>query len=242
MIRTLIFKDCRLMRTYIRLAAIATIVGYVASAIFTVYVTAEFREPELRTGAARALLSLKTGLWLGILSTGMLGTLLGASVFTQERADRSAEFLACLPPTRWQHLISKLSVSLGVTILMILVNLGAVAAIHFLVPYARTNIAQLNHELSAPIPITLSLWFGAIFSMYSGALAISVWTKTNGVPILCGLITPIVLFALRILVSFWLQVPYTGSEFQMAFAATCWVLSSLLIFLACYWYLLRWEP
>jgi ABC-type transport system involved in multi-copper enzyme maturation permease subunit len=133
MIWALIRKDARLLRNYLRSAVVVTGCSYLVTAIVI------HREslPDASTpwGIAMTLLVLALGSNLGFLSTAFMAALMAGSVFTLERSDRSAEFLACLPPTRKQNLVSKLSV--------VLVPIGLMIFVHIL-----TNIAELNSVIS----------------------------------------------------------------------------------------------
>lgn len=60
-------------------------------------------------------------------------SLLAAQAFTQERTDRSAEFLATLPPSRWSILLSKFVLAFSVSVVLWIVNLvmGLIVAPRF---------------------------------------------------------------------------------------------------------------
>ena len=108
--RGLIWKDYRLNRSLLILDAAALVVLLVVGIALEVSHT----WPAMPAPKAFADALFSYGhLALGL--TPFLTALLGGNAIACERAERSAHFLAYLPPTKWQILASKLVVAAGAT-------------------------------------------------------------------------------------------------------------------------------
>ena len=240
MIWALIRKDAGLLRTYLRSAIFATLACYLAS-IALVLIMIYYEDENAQNGASRALLICKGGSNCGFVATYFFAALLAGSVFTLERSDRSAEFLACLPPTRLQNLMSKLAVVLVATMMMISVHLFFAWLAHLFRPYVRGHSAQLSEQ--SLISVLYALNFVAIIvSVVGGALATSAWLKSNGVPILCGLFMPAFVASIVSLIGWVLEIPSEGDAFVIRYATSSLVFGVTFGYLGCYWYLTRSEP
>ncbi len=239
MFTALVRKDMRLMKHYL-IAAIAVSMGcYVAMAV-AVFWFSQYQDASMQTVPVCSFLILRSGHNLGFGATAFCAVLIAGSVFTLERADRSEEFLACLPPSRMQHLMSKLCVLFGATTMMIAVHIAATISSDLLLPYVR----QTPYPFTDGTQLSAVLMFvSIILSMIGGALAVSSWQKSNGVPILCGLLTPLGLVALLQLVVYMLDIPMsTREEFSSRFSTTALVVGASLTFCGAYWYVERVEP
>jgi len=114
MMKALLRKDYRMNRALL-IVALAVLVGpYVVGAC------AQYQDV------------YSAGKWGGTIAVSAVGamassllviSLLAANAFTQERTDRSAEFLACLPPSRLSILLSKFLLVISVSLVMWGVNL-----------------------------------------------------------------------------------------------------------------------
>jgi hypothetical protein len=239
MIRALIRKDARLLRVYLRFAFAATVGCYLIMAVLAVIFT-NFQEKQAQTVTYRAMLICAGGSNGGFGITYFFAALLAGSVFTLERSDRSAEFLDCLPPTRMQNLASKLTVVLGATAAMLMVHLASAWATNLLLPFVRGDRGIFTADR---LPSVLhSLNFVAVtVSVVGGALAVSAWLKSNGVPILCGLLTPALVASILSLISWALDVPSEADSFVVRFATSSLVLGVAFGYLGCNWYLTRSE-
>ena len=195
----------------------------------------------MQTGTTRTLLALAGGSNLGFMATGFFAALLAGSVFTLERSDRSSEFLACLPPTRMQNLISKLAVVFGTVGAMIAVHLATNLVAYQIVPFVPAN-AGIGVKNSLADALGLLTFCAVIVSMVGGAFACSGALNSNGVPILCGLLTPLLVLSLISLVGWALEIPSEGNVFQLRFATSSMVLGTTFAFIGCYWYVTRSEP
>lgn len=239
MIWALIRKDARLLRVYLRFAIAATVGCYLIMAILAV-IFSNFPEKETQTVSHHAMLILIGGSNSGFAITYFLAALLSGSVFTLERSDRSTEFLDCLPPTRMQNLTSKLAVVIAATAAMVIVHLSSAWAANLLLPFVREESGIFTAD-RLPSVLHYLNFVTVIVSVVGGALAVSAWLKSNGVPILCGLLMPALVASILSLVSWALEVPSEADTFFVRFATSSLVLGVAFGYLGCYWYLTRSE-
>ena len=235
MIRALIKKDARLLRLYLRAAFVATVACYLIMAVLAVI----YYQDEGIT--ARAFLIFSRGSNCGFPATAVCAALLAGSVLTLERGDRSAEFLACLPPTRMQNLASKLIVVLGAAAMMVTVHLSFVWAAHLLLPFVRDQGGILA-ERSSPSALSALTFVAVIVSMMGGALAVSAWLKSNGVPILCGLLTPVFVASFVSMIGWTFDIPSEGDAYEIRYATSSLLLGVTFGYIGCYCYVTRREP
>jgi hypothetical protein len=235
LIRALIRKDARLLRFYLRSAFVATVACYLIMAILAVIYYQDEAIP------ARAFRIFSRGSNCGFAATAVFAALLAASVFTLERGDRSAEFLACLPPTRMQNLISKLIVVWGATAMMVAVHLLFLWAAHLLLPFVRDQGGLLT-DGGLPSVLSALTSVAVIVSMVGGALAVSAWMKSNGVSILCGLLTPVFVVSFVSLIGRVLDIPSEGNAFAIRYATSAFLLGATFAYMGCHWYVTRREP
>ena len=237
MIWALIRKDARLLRNYLRSASLVTACAYLVTAL------AIHREslPDASTprATALALLVLAMGSNFGFLSTAFMAALMAGSVFTLERSDRSAEFLACLPPTRKQNLVSKLSVILGAIGIMILVHILANVAAHQIAAYVPADSFLRNRLVFANGIFT---YVSIIVATLGGALAVSAFLNSNGVPVLCGLFNPFLVLSVVLILGYVLDIPAEGNAFANRYATSAFVMGGAFAVLGCYWFLTRNSP
>lgn len=239
MIWALIRKDARLLRVYLRFAIAATVGCYLIMAILAVIIT-NFQEKETQTVSHHAMLIFTGGSNGGFGVTYFFAALLAGSVFTLKHSDRSAEFLECLPPTRMQNLASKLTVVLGATAAMVIVHLSSAWAANLLLPFVREESGIFTADRLPSVLHSLN-FVTVIVSVVGGALAVSAWLKSNGVPILCGLLMPALVASILSLISWALEVPSEADTFVVRFATSSLVLGVAFGYLGCYWYLTRSE-
>ncbi len=237
----LVKKDIRLLGNYLRFAVVVTPAVYLVWGAAVVWFTSYTQEAEapMRSTSARVFLTLSNASTGGMVITGFLAGLIAGSVLTLERIDRSAEFLACLPPTRGAHLRGKLCVLFGSTLAMLCIHILAACLSSILIPYVRTS-GLLRME--PPTALGLVTAMTVILSVIGGALAVSAWMNSNGVPILCGLLTPTMVGALVLLISYMLGVETSGQQFQARFVTASLLIGVCLTISGSYWYLAREEP
>jgi hypothetical protein len=238
MINTLIRKDLRLLKQYVVGAIAVTIVCYIATAIGVIWLT-DYQDESLQSLPVRIFLILRGGHNLGFGATAFLSVMIAGSIFTLERADRSAEFLACLPPRRYQHLISKFAVLFGTTAFMVIVHVTTTLVSDLLLPYVRATSYPFTEGTQFS---SVLMFIGIAMSMIGGALAVSAWQSSNGFPILCGLLTPLALAALIKVVGYLLDLPMLGDDQGNRFIVTAMLVGIFLTFCGAYWYVERDEP
>ncbi len=131
---TLLWKDYRLNRGVLLLGVVLLLGPHAAACALVLY----GRWPSWPAAADWSARLLDASFFSLVLSQLTLAVLAGNSI-ASERADRSAEFLACLPPSRLQILASKL--------LLVLLAAGAIWAVHlsitdWIVPTLGTSVAN----------------------------------------------------------------------------------------------------
>jgi len=204
-----------------------------------VVMTSQYQDAAKQSLTSRTFFTLAVGSIYGIGITGFFAALLAGSIFTLERSDRSAEFLACLPPTRMQNLVSKITVVLGATTAMLAVHIIASSVANQIFPYVQVPPGQGN-ILFGTLEWLTSV--AIIVSIIGGALAVSAWLKSNGVPILAGLLTPLLILSFVSLIGWLLDIPSEGNTFQIRYATSSFVLGVAFVYMGCYWYLTRSDP
>ena len=234
MITALIRKDYRLLRIYVRTSIVATIACYFVTGVFAVWTT-HYMDIAAQRPLARLLMTLAGASYIGMLLTLFLSALLAGSVFTLERSDRSAEFLACLPPSRWQNLISKLTVVFLIILTHLIVHLSAALAVQSLLPYQRLQMVHFDIRAYWVVTPVVALVTGF-------ALAASSLLRSNGVPALLGLLSPIFSISVAKLLGWLMDVPSEGNSFAVRYATTSVVLGVVSTICAGYWYVSRSEP
>ncbi|WP_339909263.1 ABC transporter permease [Symmachiella dynata] len=185
-----------------------------------------------------------TSFWPRVLmSGGSLGfagfyismALLGGNVFAAERADRSAEFLAYLPPSKRQILISKGILLFGMATIIIGWNLTAIGVGIFL--KSDMEWAGRFYEF---------LWTLGAVGAFGIAAAGTGWCassmlSSNGGPVGLGLLVPVVI-AIGISVSNMLMGVPSDAWFPQTIWAACSLVGVALFIVGCVYYLRRVEP
>jgi len=149
--RALIWKDIRLNRPALLLGAVLFLLPYIA--VLAISVHSRLRggaslwryDPVLMAGFVSLLLSLLTL------------TILSGSSLAAEREDRSAEFLACLPPTRWMVVGSKAAVIGFVSLLVFGINLLTILCVAPLLEGAPTEFIPGVHDRPAVEFLTITI-------------------------------------------------------------------------------------
>lgn len=114
---TLIRKDCRVFRAPIIAVAFMLILPH----LITLYDRwATYANPMGPSYFDRTLAGYAE---VGLFMATIMCAVFGGAAFALERADRSAQFLAMLPVTREQIVVSKMIVTLGVLVAMVAINL-----------------------------------------------------------------------------------------------------------------------
>ncbi len=211
MLRTLIWKDCRLVRMALLGAIVSPILLFVISAIliFTTLGPLVAGRSVTETWAVVVIGTISSNLAVAYLLAGYLG----GSLLTVERSDQSIEFLTCLPPLRRHVLGSKLLVLVGFLIaqLFVFVMLHSIAG-------------QLTKTPGNSVSTPDSLSGLNIVEMLIGVAGIA-WCaasagKTPTLPLLCGLIAPPVMIPIIQVALDWfgITLPYTETTNLVFFA------------------------
>jgi ABC-type transport system involved in multi-copper enzyme maturation permease subunit len=132
-------------------------------------------------------------LWSLILS-GLTAALLGGNAVAGERADRSAEFLASLPVSRRQIIVSKAVLALSAVALIWAVNLLVIATQPFPSPGGK-SLRDILDGVAICACVTCSAFGVAWF--------FSVWLTSPALAACAGLLAPLVLFMIFALLAEW---------------------------------------
>ena len=237
MLRALLRKDARLLRVYLRISIATTLLLYPMSFALVCWFTGYYLDEARQTLAARTLVTLSGASNSGLVLTYLFAAILAGSTFALERSDRSSEFLACLPPTRWQNLTSKITVILTAIGSMIFLHNFASWIANQLVPYARSLAPALEGSLTTNFVMS-----SGIVCVTGIALAGSSLMKSNGGPSMLGLFSPLLSLAIVSVLGSLLEIPSEGNAFAMRYALTCLALGCASFLCGCFWYLNRSEP
>lgn len=172
--RALLWKDYRMNRPLLIVSAVILVAPYAIGA------AVQFRDAK------------STGMWGGTVAAMALAamasslltiSLLAANAFTQERTDRSAEFLACLPPSRLSILLSKFVLAFSVSVAMWVVNLvmGLVVA---------PRLGHFEPSLAVPardLLVTSALVFAAGWAASTVMTSpVGAWGVASATPMVLG--------------------------------------------------------
>jgi hypothetical protein len=122
MLRALIWKDVRVNRIPLVLAAALVVASYSAMAILAAI------DPmaSAQLWGRRLCTIVLVGSMACHVSAQLSLAVLSGNLIAAERVDRSAEFLAYLPPSRGMVLLAKGVLLAGVTIVLLLIHLGGI--------------------------------------------------------------------------------------------------------------------
>lgn len=182
----LISKDFRLNRMVVLIAAAMTVIPYVIATVFAINETYASSMPIHRSWPNLLLAANH----FCLMHWPVAAALLGGNAFACERADRSAEFLAYLPPTRWQVATSKFIIVLlvaaifwGLNLLLFWLGLSHIGDDTF--QYLDLSDAMPKSSFAAIGTLT----FGVAWLASSGL-------SNTGPAVVVGLAAPVVLFGL----------------------------------------------
>lgn len=154
--KALLWKDCRVNGLVLIVGALLVL------GPFLIAVPINFYSERIYGALSRPWPEQLTVTGLVSLAFSLLTmVMLGGNAIAGERADRSAEFLACLPPSRRAIITSKAIVALGVGLAAWLVNLGV---IYILAPRTGWVPAELATHIQQSRADTL--FFLGVLSVY----------------------------------------------------------------------------
>jgi ABC-type transport system involved in multi-copper enzyme maturation permease subunit len=208
MIRALLWKEYRVNRVVVIFAALALLGPYAVMIIRNVYI-------EWRYGPA----GWWSTTWFMVASMSLLlsfftAAMLGGNAVAGERADRSAEFLATLPPSRAMHITIKAIVAAGVLLVVCLLNLFVVYVIAPRAPQppAGWAIDQNTSREMAVLIVSLTVAFGA--SWFVSCLA-----SSHALAGAAGIGAPVLVGGVIYAIGTFLEI--TEDQFAAAYYATC---------------------
>jgi len=168
-------------------------------------------------------------------------TLLGGNAFAGERADRSAEFIACLPLPRTRRLSSKLILAISATALIWGINL--------LVLWILVNLSpELRSKFNSPdMPLMLSYVAITGLVFYGVSWLISSFQSSPTFAVVGGLLTPLlVIMGLNGLnAAAWatdMDVRSVDRFVGIGYAIICPILAIVGFSIGTWYYLTRIEP
>jgi hypothetical protein len=212
MMWALIQKDLRLLRSYLFALVVVLLLCFISSGVVMIMNLEDIEDFWHKSTVIFAEI-LSGGVFLSMIVSLVFASLLSGSTVTLERADRSSQFLASLPPTRLQIFSSKLLVVLSVVSLSLcfcfFVWFVANRLLYWEImdadrtgdPSTLTDLAR--SEFGNSLFLTLALfWDDVIFhpflaafsSVVGGSLFASLWSRSNATPTIFGVLTPIVIF------------------------------------------------
>ncbi len=235
MFSAILYKDYRLLRVYLRMSALTSILIYPVIFGFVYWFTESYLESEQQKFAFQLCLTLIWTSMNGLVLTCLFASIVAASSIALERSDRSAEFLACLPPTRWQNLMSKL--------LLVVTIVGGMLALHntttfgawIMTAYARTGDFKVQPMANLMITCVIVCMTG--FSFAGSSLM-----KSNGGPAVLGLLSPLLSFSIVVAIAKLLDIPSEGDTFAILYSISCATLGVTMLLCGSLWYLNRSEP
>jgi ABC-type transport system involved in multi-copper enzyme maturation permease subunit len=189
---------------------------------------------EASRASAWAVLLATSGYFSLMCSQASLA-LLSGHVIAAERGDRSAEFLAYLPPSRWQVLLSKAVVLFGATALVWGLNMGASLGADYLVH--GTDAARMLTGDMTSLPRLAAI---GVLAIGAGWCASSV-LENSGPAVAFALVAPIVTFGGFQLTRYLANWPDELSFANVYFTA-CWPIAIGLFAAGTAYYLHRVEP
>ena len=164
----LIWKEFRLHWPILVVAALLTLAPYLLP------LAAFWRKAWVAGDIADAFL-------ISIVLSYFTMALLGGNAIASERTDRSSEFLACLPVSRWQIILSKLLLPVVVVLTIWVVNLAVLST-------ALYSAAIHNANRTDPVFITTCAF--ASFCAFSVAWLMSALQNSPTFAIGAGLLIP----------------------------------------------------
>ena len=159
--------------------------------------------------------------------------MLGANAFAAERADRSAEFLAYLPPSRWANVASKAIFAIGVFVFVWGVGLMTIYVVAPQVGVVSADLGEFRDGLLPTLAATSVMLFGVA---WLGSTFLSSHTFATGL----GIAGPLAL--LGILRSWQYFFEPAGFELGYWYRTLCWMLGPIAFVAGVAYYVRRVEP
>lgn len=231
LIRSLVWKDLRLNRLPLLIGAALLVVPYII--VGTAVTHMPVWEEATRASAWAVLLA--TGCYFSVMCSQASLALLSGHVIAAERGDRSAEFLAYLPPTRGQVLLSKAIVLLGAAAIVWSLNLGA----RFIADVLAGD-TDAGRMLTSGLTSLARLAAIGVLAAGAGWCASSM-LENSGPAVALALVAPIVAFGFFQMTRFLANWPDELS-FSSVYFAACWPIGAGLFAIGTTYFLRRVEP
>jgi len=232
MLKALLWKDLRVNRLPLLMCATLFIAPYILAAAAVMQVPL-WQEASTSSGWA---VVLATGAYFSIMCSQASLAMLSGHLIAVERSDRSAEFIAYLPPTRLQLLSSKLMV-LATAVAVVWGGNFAVQKFADLLAFDLEGGARaLTAEMAS---------LGTLAAI--GTLAIGAgWCATcmlsgTGTAVAFAMCAPMVLVGVLLALGFSAGWPDQFS-FGAVYVRACWVMAILFFVIGSAHYLRRIEP
>jgi len=158
---------------------------------------------------------------------------LGGNAFAGERADRSAEFMAYLPPTRWRKLASKVVFAAGGSITVVVVTLLISYGLASALGEPTSDVVRFRSDIAFAMLPTAALLFAAAWCASS---FLSSPTYAAGI----GFAAPWLLFLALAMYAYCTEIE--GFEIGFWYNAIAYSLALLAFVAGCGIYLKRIEP
>ena len=230
MLRALLWKDLRVNRLPLLIGAVLLVVPYIIVSVAVVNMPLW----EEATRASSWAVLLATGCHFSVMCSQASLAMLSGHVIAAERGDRSAEFIAYLPPTRVQILLSKALVIGGALFVVWGMNLS----LHWI---SDLLAGDLNASTLTSHMASLSqLAAIGILAVGAGWCASSM-LESSGPAVSFALVAPIVLFGFLQLTRYLGNWPDELS-FSDVYFAGCWPVGIGLFIVGIAYYVQRVEP
>jgi ABC-type transport system involved in multi-copper enzyme maturation permease subunit len=202
----------QLIRKDLRICRLPILVGVMmAIGVFALMSTMDGFSDVWRGGSiAIWSVMLKTGSSVSIITSVIALTMLAGTIFAVERADRSSEFLAYLPPSRAQVLLSKAIVLGSWSALALCLGGGGIVLADWLSDNSAHSTLQIRMQDVIPI---------ALASIGVGWCASACFENT-GPSVGLGFAAPIVVSAGLLLASYLFGIP-DDESFRTTYSVCC---------------------
>lgn len=231
LVKALVWKDLRVNRLPLLIGMALLIAPYVV--VGTAVTHMPVWEEATRASAWAVLLA--TGCYFSLMCSQASLALLSGHVIAAERGDRSAEFLAYLPPSRGQVLFSKALVLAGSAAVVWGLNWGASLIADHLA--GDTDAARM---LTADMASIGRLAAIGVLAAGAGWCASSM-LENSGPAVAFALVAPIVTFGAFQLIMYLANWPDELTFADVYFAA-CWPIGASLFAAGTVYFLRRVEP
>ena len=212
MLRALIWKDVRVNRVPLTLAAALVVASYGAIAILAMADPSVSAQP---AGRVLSVILMAGSIACHVSAQLSLAVLAGNSI-AAERADRSAEFLAYLPPGRGAILASKAILLACVALALLLIHaagIGLAIGIGGMPPDAQSGF-----DLS----LTATIFAVGFCGAGIGWLA-SCSLSNNAAAILCAILAPIIVAVVVLLAALAINRPESMASNLTPLLAAAWL-------------------